>query len=62
MDSEGTYLQDSWLFLVKSDGWFESESARDYFYSKHKAQKNILGSSDVISEISSNLATKNQLM
>ena len=36
MNAKGSKLSDSWLFQVKSGGWFEFESTRDDFYKKHQ--------------------------
>jgi hypothetical protein len=30
-------LKATWLFVVRAGGWFELESARDDFYTKHEA-------------------------
>ena len=36
MNSTGSKLSESWLFKVKSGGWFDFESTRDDFYKKHE--------------------------
>ena len=37
METPKDVLKTTWLFVVRAGGWFELESARDDFYTKHEA-------------------------